>query len=168
MQRILTAAAVIALGIGTAGITQAQTTPAVAPSTAPSSTMPDQAPGTTSPAMPNAGVPSAAGTPAAGPSAANYPAAAGPSLTLSRQQIEHAQHALRQQGLYHGRIDGLLGRETQQAIAQFQQSQGLQQTATIDQETLNRLMGGSTMGTAPSTGSTMPRAQPLPSGRAGQ
>jgi peptidoglycan hydrolase-like protein with peptidoglycan-binding domain len=159
MPRVVTAAAVVALGLGLAGTTQAQTTPQMAPSTAPLATMPNQAP--SNPTMPSTANPSATGAPISGPSAANPPSANEPT-NLSQQQIEQAQQALRLQGFYRGRIDGLIGPETQQAITQFQQSQGLQQTATLDQETMNRLLGGNAPSTAPTTGSTLQQRQPQP------
>jgi peptidoglycan hydrolase-like protein with peptidoglycan-binding domain len=66
--------------------------------------------------------------------------------------IRQAQEQLRDQGLYHGQIDGILGPETKQALQQFQQKNGLQATATLDQPTMNKLLGNAAAG----EGSTMP------------
>ena len=69
----------------------------------------------------------------------------------SQQEIRQAQEQLRDQGLYHGQIDGILGPGTKRALQQFQQKNGLQVTATLDQPTMNKLLGA-----AAGEGSTMP------------
>ena len=75
-----------------------------------------------------------------GPSAA---AASGssepPGQAASSTQVKEAQRELKSQGLYHGKIDGIAGAQTKQAVTAFQQHEGLQQTATLDRETLNKL-----------------------------
>jgi hypothetical protein len=55
------------------------------------------------------------------------------------QVIENVQVALRDQGFYHGAIDGLVGPETRSALARFQRSRGLVVTSAIDQPTLAAL-----------------------------
>jgi peptidoglycan hydrolase-like protein with peptidoglycan-binding domain len=58
---------------------------------------------------------------------------------LSAAQVKDAQRALQREGLYHGKIDGIAGPETRRAVAAFQQRTGLQQTAQLDRQTLDRL-----------------------------
>jgi peptidoglycan hydrolase-like protein with peptidoglycan-binding domain len=58
------------------------------------------------------------------------------------------------QGFYHGRIDEIIGLETEQAIGQFQQRNGLSQTATLDQPTMDKLLGSS-VGSQRSSGPTV-------------
>ena len=50
-----------------------------------------------------------------------------------------AQSALQDQGYYRGEVDGLLGPLTRQALAEYQQANGLYATQTIDQPTLQSL-----------------------------
>jgi peptidoglycan hydrolase-like protein with peptidoglycan-binding domain len=174
MQRVLTAAAVVALSMGMAGVSQAQTAPTTPSTSAPSAATP----GMTSPSHPNSGMTSqptpatpspSAMSPSPGPSAASSPSATNPSGYISPQQVKQAQRVLQQKGLYHGQIDGLVGPQTQAALSQFQQSEGLPQTATLDQDTLNHLLGqGSVSPGAASTGSTMPpSSKSQPTGRSG-
>ena len=44
-------------------------------------------------------------------------------------------------GLYNGSLDGAVGPETQRAIAEFQKTNGLKPTATLDQQTADALVG---------------------------
>ena len=55
------------------------------------------------------------------------------------QVIANVQSALQQQGYYQGEVDGLLGPQTRGAIADYQRANGLQETAAIDQPTLESL-----------------------------
>src|SRR5690242_16564220 len=54
-------------------------------------------------------------------------------------RVAEAQRQLRSEGLYRGAIDGVLTRQTRAAIADFQLRDGLPQTATLDDGTLERL-----------------------------
>jgi peptidoglycan hydrolase-like protein with peptidoglycan-binding domain len=72
-------------------------------------------------------------------------------VNLSSSDIKQAQEQLRDQGFYHGKIDGTLGPETKQALQQFQQKNGLPVTATLDQQTMDKLSGAG-------QGSSMPPA----------
>jgi peptidoglycan hydrolase-like protein with peptidoglycan-binding domain len=89
---------------------------------------------------------------------ASMPAASQTSNTLqtdpnlSKDDIRQAQLELRNQGLYSGSLDGVIGPATKRALVQFQKSTGLYQTATLDQETLDALIGTPGMG----QGSSMP------------
>jgi peptidoglycan hydrolase-like protein with peptidoglycan-binding domain len=81
-------------------------------------------------------------------------------VRVSRQQVRQIQEQLKTQGLYKGRIDGMMGPETKQAIQQFQQQNNLQATGTLDQQTLAALSNG-----ANSQGSNMtPGTQPSNTG----
>lgn len=55
------------------------------------------------------------------------------------QVVADVQTTLQEQGYYHGEVDGLVGPLTQEALAAYQSAQGLEQTAAIDQPTLESL-----------------------------
>ena len=55
------------------------------------------------------------------------------------QVIANVQSALQQQGYYQGEVDGLLGPQTRAAIADYQRANGLAETASVDQPTLESL-----------------------------
>jgi hypothetical protein len=55
------------------------------------------------------------------------------------QVVADVQTTLQEQGYYHGEVDGLVGPLTQEALAAYQSAQGLEQTAAIDQPTLEAL-----------------------------
>jgi peptidoglycan hydrolase-like protein with peptidoglycan-binding domain len=57
----------------------------------------------------------------------------------SESQIKQVQEQLKANGLYKGEVDGKMGPETKQAISQFQQQNGLQQSGSLDQQTLSAL-----------------------------
>jgi peptidoglycan hydrolase-like protein with peptidoglycan-binding domain len=56
-------------------------------------------------------------------------------------------------GLYNGSLDGVVGPQTKQALLGFQESNGLERTATLDQQTADALIGNIGVGSA---GSSMP------------
>ncbi|MBV8099627.1 MAG: peptidoglycan-binding protein [Verrucomicrobia bacterium] len=62
-------------------------------------------------------------------------------MNLPGSEIKQAQQQLRDQGLYNGKIDGVMGPQTKQALQQFQQKNGLPVTATLDQQTMDKLSG---------------------------
>jgi peptidoglycan hydrolase-like protein with peptidoglycan-binding domain len=62
-----------------------------------------------------------------------------PAQTASSAEVKGAQQELTKEGLYHGKIDGIAGAGTKQAVTAFQQREGLRQTATLDRETLDKL-----------------------------
>lgn len=93
-----------------------------------------------------------------------------------KHRVEQAQTELQREGLYDGKIDGILGPKTKQALTAFQQREGLQQTARLDRDTRQRLaaaMGspataqnsGKSNGNAPAetSGTSTPRAALSPS-----
>jgi len=82
------------------------------------------------------------------------------SVNASEDQIKAVQEQLKTAGLYAGDVDGIIGRQTKQALQEFQQQHGLQMTGRLDQQTLAALQSntgqaGSTA--APSNGHA-PRA----------
>ena len=103
----------------------------------------------------------------------NQPSVAYPTA----QDVQAAQQRLRDLGLYHGRIDSNFGPQTRQAVERFQTISGLAVSATLDQQTMYKLVPGvGTGSTTPpgptmyklvpgvGTGSTLPPG-PSPSGR---
>lgn len=76
-------------------------------------------------------------------SAAYYPydgpIYSGPNAAPLDQVVADVQSALQEQGYYKGEVDGLLGPLTRQALAEYQQANGLYATQTIDQPTLQSL-----------------------------
>jgi hypothetical protein len=82
------------------------------------------------------------------------PMRSGAAQYVSQQEIKQAQTELKQQGLYNGAIDGIVGPQTKSAISQFQKREGLPQTASLDQQTLSHLMSSGNSGSSGSSGST--------------
>src|SRR6185437_16251772 len=58
-------------------------------------------------------------------------------------QVKQAQTELKGEGLYKGKVDGKEGPQTMAALNAYQKEKGLQQTGTLDQRTMNSLMGSS-------------------------
>ena len=80
---------------------------------------------------------------------------------MSRAEITDVQQKLQADNLYSGKIDGMLGRQTRRAIAEYQKQNGLRVTANLDRQTRDSLLG--TTGTAnPSAPTT--RMTPAPTG----
>jgi peptidoglycan hydrolase-like protein with peptidoglycan-binding domain len=78
-------------------------------------------------------------------------------MQLSKSQTEQVQKELKSAGLYKGPIDGEMGPEMKQAISQFQQQNGLDQTGVVDQQTFAALSNNNpgsnnqNQGTGPTT-----------------
>jgi len=70
----------------------------------------------------------------------------------SKDDIRWAQVELRMIGLYDGSLDGIAGPETRRALLRFQKSNGLERTATLDQQSADALIGDIGAG----QGSSMP------------
>lgn len=68
-----------------------------------------------------------------------------------RDDIRWAQVELRNRDLYKGSLDGVLGPQTKQALARFQKTNGLDQTASIDARTWEALTDYSDIGQGSST-----------------
>ncbi|MBV8119058.1 MAG: peptidoglycan-binding protein [Alphaproteobacteria bacterium] len=64
---------------------------------------------------------------------------------LRKDDIRWAQAELRYRGLYNGSLDGVLGPETKHALQQFQQKNGLLQTASLDAQTWEVLTGNANL-----------------------
>lgn len=62
-----------------------------------------------------------------------------PSVIRRSAVVKEAQVKLKQDGLYHGRIDGIIGPQTQRALAAYQKKENLPQTAALDHQTLDKL-----------------------------
>jgi peptidoglycan hydrolase-like protein with peptidoglycan-binding domain len=58
---------------------------------------------------------------------------------LNQAQVRELQTLLNDKGFKAGKADGILGSKTQQALRQFQQSEGLTQTGQPDEKTLRAL-----------------------------
>jgi peptidoglycan hydrolase-like protein with peptidoglycan-binding domain len=76
-------------------------------------------------------------------SPAGLAAVAGPTEALNRDDINKVQQSLSDKGLYHGRIDGVMGPQTRKAIGEYQESEKLPVTKQLDAETAGRLGVGS-------------------------
>jgi peptidoglycan hydrolase-like protein with peptidoglycan-binding domain len=78
------------------------------------------------------------------------------SSRFSDHLVRRAQSELKREGLYEGRVDGIAGTQTRQAITLVQQREGLQQNARVDRVTLRRMtlnalrMEGASKAQAPS------------------
>jgi peptidoglycan hydrolase-like protein with peptidoglycan-binding domain len=186
MKRTLTAIIALATAAGLASMAQAQTSSTIAPAgaapsvqtTSPSATAPTTT--TAVPANPGMAPANPSMTPGAASQASMQPAGGDSfwSRNISQDEVRQAQQQLQAQGLYRGPVDGKAGPEMQRALARFQQQNGLRRTATLDEQTMNRLggtgpamgssaapMGGSTparSGTAPMATSTAPGASTTP------
>jgi peptidoglycan hydrolase-like protein with peptidoglycan-binding domain len=166
---ILATASAIALGIAGATPLYAQNT-----TTSPTATPPAQdqgtATGTMHPGMPQAGDQMKQTPPATGANNTNPDPASisHPRLgRLSRADIRNIQQKLTQDGLYRGRIDGIEGPGTRQALRAYQQQSGLPVTGTPDQQTMSSLSGsGAGVGssTMPNSGNDMNAPPPSNSG----
>lgn len=78
-------------------------------------------------------------------------------MGVSRQQVKTAQQQLKADGLYKGRVDGIMNRRTRMAVARFQQRNGLQRTATLNRKTFDRLTGKQAVG----VGSSRPKSSTM-------
>src|ERR1700730_6064103 len=165
MKHSLTAVLAIVSVAGLAGIAQAQTT-TTPPAAAPAPGVETMAPSTqdqssTALASPSAAQPTTAATaPKAAPQANMQQSSANDfwSRNLSQDEVRQALQQLAAQGLYRGPADGLAGPEMQRALARFQQQNGLRRTATLDPDTMNRLMASNTP--APPAGANTPPTGP--------
>lgn len=77
------------------------------------------------------------------------------------EQVRTAQKQLKEAGFDPGPIDGQLGRQTHQAIREYQKDNGLPQTGRLDEQTKEMLMAE---GTQPSS----QRLDPLPGSTPGR
>ena len=66
----------------------------------------------------------------------------GSSTTVSfesPEQIREIQQVLIEKGFFHGRVDGIMGRETVAAVIEFQRKEGIEATGHIDERTVTAL-----------------------------
>ena len=64
----------------------------------------------------------------------------------SRATVRQAQRRLQAWGLYHGRLDGIMGPRTREALRRYQRDNGLRDTARLDRQTLDSLLGNQAVG----------------------
>jgi peptidoglycan hydrolase-like protein with peptidoglycan-binding domain len=78
----------------------------------------------------------------------SYAAAPAPQQQAEVQQpvtpdtIRQVQQTLQQQGLYHARVDGVWGPQTQAAVRSYQQNNNLNASGQLDQQTMASLTQG--------------------------
>jgi peptidoglycan hydrolase-like protein with peptidoglycan-binding domain len=68
------------------------------------------------------------------------------AANLSKDDIRWAQVELHTIGLYRGSLDGVAGPETKRALLEFQEENGLDRTATLDQQSADELVGHTGVG----------------------
>jgi peptidoglycan hydrolase-like protein with peptidoglycan-binding domain len=91
-------------------------------------------------------------------SVAAMASAADKPATLDNQNIKDAQQSLSDKGLYHARVDGLIGSRTRASIREYQRSESLPVTGRLDAETAGKLgvgpesIGGSFAGSGQEVG----------------
>jgi peptidoglycan hydrolase-like protein with peptidoglycan-binding domain len=68
------------------------------------------------------------------------------AANLSKDDIRWAQVELRTIGIYNGSLDGIAGSETKRALLEFQEDNGLDRTAALDQQTADVLLGHTGVG----------------------
>jgi peptidoglycan hydrolase-like protein with peptidoglycan-binding domain len=73
------------------------------------------------------------------------------AANLSKDDVRWAQVKLHMIGLYNGSLDGVIGPETKQALLGFQESNDLERTARLDQQTADALIGNTSGGVGSST-----------------
>lgn len=66
---------------------------------------------------------------------------------MSQSEVKQIQGKLKQQGYDVGTVDGRLGKNTEQALRQFQEDKGIQATGRPDKQTLAALNVGGQTGT---------------------
>lgn len=61
------------------------------------------------------------------------------SAQFSTAQVKEAQRMLRDEGHYNGRIDGIAGPNTTQALERYQRDNGLRVTGTLNSQTMGQM-----------------------------
>jgi peptidoglycan hydrolase-like protein with peptidoglycan-binding domain len=61
------------------------------------------------------------------------------SQNLNQNQVREAQRLLNERGVKAGKADGILGKQTQKAIREFQEKENISVTGTLDEPTLRAL-----------------------------
>jgi len=83
------------------------------------------------------------------------------ATNLSKDDVRWAQVELRNLGLYNDSLDGLIGPEMKRGLAEFQKANGLKQTAMLDQQTADALIGNTRIGQGSSVPPKAPGARPM-------
>ena len=83
------------------------------------------------------------------------------TTNLSKDDVRWAQVELRNLGLYNDSLDGVIGPEMKRALAEYQKANGLKQTATLDQQTADALIGDTGIGQGSSVPPKAPGARPM-------
>jgi peptidoglycan hydrolase-like protein with peptidoglycan-binding domain len=73
---------------------------------------------------------------------------------VSSDKVKHAQQALKDEGLYQGSIDGIVGPQTRDAVSRYQHDHNLKTTAMLDRQTLRSLDQTQSSGTVNSGNAT--------------
>lgn len=74
-----------------------------------------------------------------------------PDVRIWKDDVRWAQIELRDDGLYNGSLDGVIGRRTKRALEEFQRDNGLNRTAALDAPTWKALTGHREIGQGSST-----------------
>ena len=143
---LLATVSVVALGLGGAGLAVAARTTNSNTGTSAGTAMPNAA-GTTQPGY-NTGTGTNMGADA-GTRTSGYNQGTNANTGMSgmnessqwggrmsrRDQVREVQQKLQADNLYNGKIDGVMGRETRQALRSYQQQNGLRVNARLDRQT---------------------------------
>jgi peptidoglycan hydrolase-like protein with peptidoglycan-binding domain len=83
------------------------------------------------------------------------------TTNLSKDDVRWAQVELRNLGLYNDSLDGVIGPQMKRGLAEFQKANGLNQTAMLDQQTADALIGNTRIGQGSSVPPKAPGARPM-------
>jgi peptidoglycan hydrolase-like protein with peptidoglycan-binding domain len=83
------------------------------------------------------------------------------TTNLSKDDVRWAQVELRNLGLYNDSLDGVIGPQMRRGLAEFQNANGLNQTAMLDQQTADALIGNTRIGQGSSVPPKAPGARPM-------
>ena len=82
------------------------------------------------------------------------------SLSLKGEDARKLQESLKEQGFYEGKIDGIIGPITEEALTKFQESKGFAATGKLDAQTASAL-GIEESDVQPVSGKETPEATPM-------
>lgn len=85
-----------------------------------------------------------------GRTAATSGSGSGTNTAMTADKVREAQQKLKDDGDYQGQVDGKFGKQTAQAVKDFQQKNGLRQTGRLDRETMIKLGVSATSGSGSS------------------
>jgi peptidoglycan hydrolase-like protein with peptidoglycan-binding domain len=93
------------------------------------------------------------------------------TVNLSEPEIREVQQVLIDRGFFHGRVDGVFGPETREALISFQRKEGFEATGSVDTRTVGALglsarIGGNVQGDKNQSGQNQSGMQ-RPSGQSG-